>query len=201
MQREIDAVCLPATPSAVLFVRDVPEAATTHLAARGFQSHGLMPAMGVDIDQLGPTPMPPGCELVRVGAGPEGTVWEEVFAEGYELPRAVAACFSPNRCQATTNPTDALQFFLVRCEGKPVATSALFFGDGLAGVYCVSTLPEQRKKGFGAFATAEALRRARDRGYRVGILQSSEAGHPVYRRIGFKAFGGVPLYLRLPAAA
>ncbi len=82
-----------------------------------------------------------------------------------------------------------------------MATSALFLGDGLAGVYCVATLPQERRKGFGAFATAEPLRRVRDLGYRVGILQSSEPGHPVYRRIGFRDVGGVPLYVRMPGAA
>ena len=46
--------------------------------------------------------------------------------------------------------------------------------------------------------TAEPLRAARALGYRVGVLQSSEAGHSVYRRLGFADYGVVPMYLLLP---
>ena len=48
-------------------------------------------------------------------------------------------------------------------------------------------------------ATAEPLRIAHRLDYRVGVLQASDEGHPVYRRIGFVDVGAVPLYLRMPA--
>lgn len=90
------------------------------------------------------------------------------------------------------------QFFGIRHEGRLVATSLLFLAGGVAGIYSVATLPEERGKGLGAHVTAEPLRVAHALGYGVGVLQSTASGHPVYRRLGFEQVGSVPLFVRLP---
>ncbi len=82
---------------------------------------------------------------------------------------------------------------------KPVANSMIYLNDGLAGVFCVATVPEERGKGPGAHATAEPLRLAQRLGYGVGVLQSTEIVDSVYRRIGFADVGGVPFYVRIPS--
>ena len=197
---EVDALCLPDGPTAMLFLDSVSADIEAHLAKRGFGNHGPMPAMVVEIDRLNPTPVPAGCELERVGAGSKGTIWEESFALGYELPQPVASYFAPNQTGATTEAGAELQYYLVTFQGRPVATSAVFLRDGVAGVYCVATRPEERRKGFGAFATAEPLRLVRHLGYRVGVLQSSESGHPVYRKLGFEDVGNIGLYVRMPGS-
>jgi GNAT superfamily N-acetyltransferase len=107
--------------------------------------------------------------------------------------------FSPEAVGADMAPDAQVHFYAIRRNGQFVATSLLFLADGLAGIYCVATLPEERGKGLGAHATAEALRVARRLGYRVGVLQSSTEGHPVYIRLGFEDFGGVPMFVRMPA--
>jgi hypothetical protein len=187
-------------PAAVIFPDlEVPAGVDAYLTARGFGAHDPMPAMGVDIDRVQLTALPDGYELVRVGDGPDGVEWTRQFAAGYELPLGVAQCFSPDALHADTSPESALQFFAVRRNGTIVATSACYLDGGLAGIYCVSTIPEERRKGLGAHATAEPLRLAARLGYRVGILQSSDAGHGVYLGLGFADFGGIPLYVRIPA--
>jgi hypothetical protein len=187
-------------PAAVIFPDvDVPADVDAYLTGQGFISHDALPAMGVDIARLKPTALPEGYELVRIGADHDGEAWVRQFAEGYELPLGVARCFSPVALHASTSADSAMQFFAIRRKGTIVCTSACYLDEGLAGIYCVSTIPEERRKGLGAHATAEPLRLAARLGYRVGILQSSEAGHGVYRDLGFADFGGVPLYVRLPA--
>jgi GNAT superfamily N-acetyltransferase len=198
VQAAIRDITLADAPSAALWVDPVPAELAVELKRAGFQPGGPMPLMGIECDQLAPAAVPAGTELVRVGSGAEGKVWEDVFAAGYGLPPVVAAYFAPNRVGAGTGDTENLQFFLVKCGGQSVATSMLYLAEGVAGVYCVATLPEHRKRGFGAFATAEALRRSRHLGYRVGILQASEPGHPVYRRLGFREFGDLPIFIRMP---
>ena len=80
-----------------------------------------------------------------------------------------------------------------------MATSVLHVADGLAGIYCVATLAEERGMGLGGHVTAEALRAAHKFGYHVGVLQSSPAGHSVYLGLGFDDVGTVPMFVRMPA--
>ena len=123
------------------------------------------------------------------------------FFEGREYPFTTPPDllrFSPVSLRASTSPEAPMQFFAIRRSGRIVSTSMCCLKDGVAGIYCVSTVPEERRKGLGEHVTAEPLRLAARLGYRVGILQSSEAGYPIYRKLGFADFGGVPIYVRIP---
>ena len=186
-------------PAAVLVPGLVAGAVADRLKETGFESHEPMHAMAVEIDSLIPTELPVGYSFTRVGSGPEGNEWAQVFSVGYELPRGVGEVFSPNAVHATTAADAPIQYFAVRKGGRMVCTSLVYLADGVAGIYCVATIPEERGKGLGAHATAEPLRLIRERGYGVGVLQSSPAGHTLYRKLGFADVGEVPLYVKMPA--
>ena len=185
-------------PASIMFTGPVSASVGDRLKGAGFESHGEMPAMAVDIDSLIPTGLPTGYSFTRIGSGPEGDEWAEAFSAGYELPRGVGDVFSPNAVHATMVGDASIQYFAIRKNERLVCTSFAYLADGVAGIYCVATLPEERGKGLGAHATAEPLRLVRKLGYRVGVLQSSPAGHSVYRKLGFSDVGEVPLYVRMP---
>ena len=187
-----------ASPAAVLFVHGVSEPITAHLISLGFSQIAPLPAMAVDIASLAPTGLPAGYEFVRISSATDGTQWADVVAGGFGLPRGLARLMSPEVHEVSPATDAGIQYFGVRRGGCLVATSMLYLANDLAGIYCVATMPEERGKGLGAHVTAEALRAAREIGYGVGVLQSSEAGHAVYLALGFRDFQLVPMFLRTP---
>lgn len=186
-------------PSSVQYPRGVTDSVACSVMALGFERKSPMPAMAVEIGRLAPTALPPGYERVRVGTGDDARAWTEALSVGFDVPRGFARLFSPESLGADGAPDADIQFFAIVHDGRTVATSLLLLADDLAGIYCVATLPEERRKGLGAHVTAEALRAAQRLGYHVGVLQSSAAGHSVYLRLGFDDLGEVPIFIRVPA--
>lgn len=91
-------------------------------------------------------------------------------------------------------PQRSLRLFLGTLDGEPVATTALFFGAGVASINWVVTLPQFRQRGIGAAMTLMAAREARSAGYRIGVLTASPLGINIYRRLGFKEYCQVSTY-------
>jgi len=188
-------------PAAVLFVGPVSDSIAQQLQRAGFGRTDGMPAMAVDIDRnLATAPLPAGYRLARVSAVSDRDTWADTFARGYGLPLAVGGAFAGG-IDGDGSADAPVQYFWILKDDKPVCTSLVYLKNGVAGIYGVATLPEERKKGLGAHATEQPLRIARQLGYHVGILQASMEGQPVYRRIGFSAFGEMPLYVRMPMQA
>lgn len=183
-----------AVPAAVTYTHGLGDGVAELLEGLGFVKVEDMPAMAVDI-----AGMPPGYTLTRITTGQACIDWTDVVAAGFELPRGLACMLSPEVLGADMAADARTQFFGIWKEDRLVATSMMFLADGVAGIYGVTTLPEERGKGLGAHATAEPLRAAHGLGYGVGVLQATESGHPVYRRLGFKDVGVLPLFVRMPA--
>ena len=84
----------------------------------------------------------------------------------------------------------------VFCLGPPSQeVDALLTGRGFQWA---EELPDYRGRGLGGFATGEPLRMAADAGYKTSILQASQMGAPVYRRLGYESAGVMPFYVRNP---
>ena len=155
--------------------RDLPEL----LVAAGWREEHLTPAMVVDLDRLVAPAIPPGLEVREVRSAADLAAWHELIAIGSSLDRNVAKLMNP--------PLDGpMTLFTAFLEDQPVGTSGLFLHAGVPGIYCVSVLPEFRKRGIGAAVTSIPLQSARAKGYRMATLQASSMGHPVYKRLGFE---------------
>ena len=155
------------------------------LSKHGFGFSDDTPGMAVDLralnDAIGAVE---GLE-VRVATDEESLkTWSNIFVHGYDLP--------PDWEQLVLDTWRkyGLDFpirnYLGYLNGKPVATSCVFYGGGAAGIYSVSTLAEARGKGIGTALTLKPLQDAREMGYLIGILQSSEMGFNVYKKLGFR---------------
>jgi ribosomal protein S18 acetylase RimI-like enzyme len=155
------------------------------LKKHGFGLSNDTPGMALDLKQLNESLKPvDGLEIRVVTDIDSLRAWAQVFVEGYGLPadwtNAIME-FWPR-----LGYDFPLRNYLALLNGKPVSTSMVYFGGGAAGIYCVATLAEARGKGIGAAVTLKPLQDAREMGYRIGTLQSSDMGFEVYKRLGFR---------------
>ena len=84
--------------------------------------------------------------------------------------------------------------YVGRLGGEVLATASLSLAAGVAGIFNVVTLPGARGRGRGTTLTLAALRDARKRGCRIGILQSSAMALGVYRCLGFERYSTYLVY-------
>ena len=157
------------------------------LASRGFGYDANTPGMAVDLHTLDAAAAAiRGLEIRRVASAQDMQTWGETFAAGYELPPAWhASTITFFNELGYDLETSHYWHYLGLIDGEPLATASLFVGAGAVGIMYVSTLPAARRRGIGAAVTLAALIDGRDLGYRIGVLQSSDQGYPVYRRLGF----------------
>jgi len=107
----------------------------------------------------------------------------QITAVNFDIPMAVAeAVYLPERAWE-----GAYRGFVGFVRGRPVSIVATVAGADVLGIYSLSTLPEFRRRGYGEALLREALHRERLRtGLQHIVLQSTDAGYSLYRRIGFR---------------
>ncbi len=168
-----------------------------YLEAHAFKNSGYEPGMAADLTKLNEDwAAPPGLSIRRVSDLEALKAWCQAWVRGFEMPGfAGEAFFDFMSCVGfeTSRP------YLGWLDGQPVATSLLVLAAGVAGIYNVATVPEARQKGIGTGMTLTPLQEARAMGYRVGILQASEMGASLYRRVGFEEYCQIGHYVWSPA--
>ncbi|HET9957616.1 MAG TPA: GNAT family N-acetyltransferase [Polyangiaceae bacterium] len=84
---------------------------------------------------------------------------------------------------------------LARAGSTDCAAAALLFSHSIAGLYWVGTRPTARRQGFAAACVQHLTNIAFERGARAVVLQASDAGAPLYRRMGFTDLTHYPMYV------
>lgn len=167
------------------------------LTASGFKRH-VMPGMAVELAALDDKITRPGnFRIVRLGEDGDLEKWFHVLAVGFSVPDPAAGGI--RELMETTwrygLSEGSFYNYVGLWDGEAAAVSSLFLGAGVAGIYNVATLPGARRQGFGSMMTHYPLLEARKMGYRAGILQSSEMGLNVYKRLGFKEYYRISDYV------
>jgi GNAT superfamily N-acetyltransferase len=163
------------------------------LIAHGFEYGGDDIGMAVDLSALPhEVPVPDDFVIERVRDEAGLAAWVEALGSGFgEGPVEAEWVGEMYRRLGFEGPW---RHYLGRVHEEPVATATSFFGAGVAGIYFVCTVERARRRGIGARITLAALSEARDLGYSVGVLGSSEMGYPVYRGLGFEEYCRIGLY-------
>jgi GNAT superfamily N-acetyltransferase len=166
--------------------RPSPASLPESLARHGFEVGGGSTGMAAHMDTIHEgLPLVDPFEIVPVEDAQTLRTWAVTALDGFETPDLYPG-FVNLECSLGCQPI--YRRYLGFLRGQPVATSALFLGRNVAGIYVVSTVPSARKLGIGAAVTLHALREARTAGYPIAVLQASPMGRSVYQRLGFQEF-------------
>jgi hypothetical protein len=157
---------------------------TPDLRSHGWQLAGHPPLHLLPTGRTAPPP-PAGLEIRQVADRAGLEAFEETTIAGFPfdnlLPYQPGALFDE---RTLTDPR--MRRFVGWAEDRPVAISAAFVESGVTNVALVATLPDARGKGYGEAVTWQA---ALTELGQPALLLSSDAGRPIYDRMGF-----LPLY-------
>jgi GNAT superfamily N-acetyltransferase len=167
------------------------------LEQHGLQPAGEVPGMAIDLDLMDARPETlANFAIQKVSNLEMQTLWARIAAVGTGFPDDAVHAMARLEATLTDPEYKAQHRYIGLLNGTPVATSALVLDSGVAGIYAVATIPEARRQGIGRIMTLMPLLEARQIGYRVGTLQASSMGYPIYKKMGFREVCKYNLYLQ-----
>jgi GrpB-like predicted nucleotidyltransferase (UPF0157 family)/GNAT superfamily N-acetyltransferase len=84
---------------------------------------------------------------------------------------------------------DPIEYYVGYVDGKPVVRGLSCYFAQVVGLHWLSTVPSERKKGYGRAMQEYRLKRAKELGYHIAVLQASSEGYPLYQYLGYKECG------------
>ena len=90
---------------------------------------------------------------------------------------------------AVLTDDDPIEYYVGYVDGKPVVRGLSCYYAQVAGLHWLSTTPTARKKGYGKAMQEFRLKRAKELGYHVAVLQASSEGYSLYKKLGYKECG------------
>lgn len=171
------------------------------LASYGFIRADTLAGMAIDLRQrnwqrIASTPQPP-VAVTEATDATELASWALPFSEGFGMRSETLAALAPvavavrsseeyKHCRGgAAGTTPRMRFFLGSAAGQPVASAMLFIGAGVAGLYGVATVSNQRNRGFATALVRGVLDVATEAGCRTCILHATPMAVSIYRRLGF----------------
>ena len=174
---------------------DGPADLGRRLADAGLSASETELAMAMRLSALRPVDEAPnGLEIRRVSRRAELADFARVNAANWSPPDQDVIRFYDRAASLLLAAGSPIRLYVGYVGGEAVAASELTVGGGVAGLYGISTLESHRRRGYGTSMTLRPLLDARAEGLEQAVLQASEAGAGVYRRIGFEEFGGITEY-------
>jgi ribosomal protein S18 acetylase RimI-like enzyme len=134
----------------------------------------------------------PAIECRPVADASTRLAFAEITSVAFEIPYSVShAVYTPEQAWK-----GAYQGYVGLVGGRPACIVAIVAAAGVLGVYSLGTLPAFRRKGYGeALLRAAAADVQKRTGFERLVLQSTEAGYSLYKRLGFRDTTRFTVYL------
>jgi ribosomal protein S18 acetylase RimI-like enzyme len=135
--------------------------------------------------RLDGTPEGMACELAALDLEGEDVSVEPSWQEFVAINAAAYRVPSAELSALATLPDGSIRRYGV--PGRAVVGALDCDGD--CGITMVATRPSAQRRGLCDALMRQALREARERGCETATLDATQAGRPVYARLGFRALG------------
>ncbi len=169
------------------------------LIRHGLEPAGEAPGMAIDLGGLDGSLAERSDATVTAVTTPElRALWARLAGLGTGFSEAAVDALIRLETSLSDIEYQAQRRYIGYWQGTPVAVSAMVVDATVAGIFAVATLPKARRKGLGRLMTVAPLLEARRAGCRVGVLQASPMGYPVYQALGFVEVVRYRLYLQTP---
>lgn len=165
----------------------------TLLLQKGLEPLYAKPAMILPLDGMNFT-RTSGLRLDHIQTQQHVTDWYDVFCENFGICAEDRFFLENANKSMVVTEKDPHQALVGYYGNQPVCVGSVFFSGELAAIYNLSTLPEFREKGFGRDMTLACLEVAKNLGYKVVGLSSTEAGLGLYRGLGFREIGEIKVF-------
>lgn len=153
------------------------------LAGAGYEQTPPMPVM---VRPAGAAPYADtGLDVGRVRDAAGLAAFERVVVEGMGIATYAGA---PPHAMWGVPILDrpSMRLYLGRLDGRAVACAAAVVLDECVGIFAVATMPDVRRRGYGAAVTSAALDEAAEL---TAVLTASPLGFGVYSALGFETVG------------
>jgi len=166
----------------------------TLLEAHQLSTRFSFPAMGIELDLLQDQPCKASCTVrkVDVNNDQELTTFANIMAASFTADASqVAVVMHTLMRKAIPN---SLRLYLGYYKDEAAAVGMSLQHGSVVTLHWIGTLPAYRRKGLASAISYTALVDARNAGWQNAYLLASEAGKPLYERMGFKEYARYTMY-------
>ncbi len=174
---------------------DQPDNLAKVLLDAGLQEDYSEQAMAAGLSDLPSGDVEPnGLQIRRAQTPAELADFAGIISGMWSPPDPQVVRFYELAAPAILRPDSPMWFYVGYVEGTPAATGEATVHNGVVGLYNICTLPDFRQRGYGTAMTLQPLWDACAAKCHTAILQATEQGARVYKRLGFETFGIITEY-------
>lgn len=127
----------------------------------------------------------PGYSLKQVDTDSDRLEFARVVSESFEKEVELAEHMFGK--METLKSQDIIAYLVYDGE-KAVASALTVISGEMAGIYWVGVVKDKRREGLGAYIVQAATNKGFEGGAKAVILQASEAGEHLYKKLGYTTF-------------